>query len=131
MAPRKKRRVVKSQQPAKMEEPAMEKKMLLVCSGYFPSSSANMSEPPSEKKASLSSSSSMVPDWTQLPEELLHIIKDKLEHCFNVIHARSVCTSWRSTFPFPHSLLCPSYSLPAFGDFPYVSKGLCTLEKVP
>ncbi|XP_048633676.1 F-box/kelch-repeat protein At1g64840 [Brassica napus] len=99
----------------------------------FPSSSANMSEPPSEKKASLSlsSSSSMVPDWTQLPEELLHIITEKLEHCFNVIHARSVCTSWRSTFPFPHSLLRPSYSLPAFGDFPYVSKGLCTLEKVP
>ncbi|WZY89672.1 hypothetical protein YC2023_046407 [Brassica napus] len=53
----------------------------------FPSSSANMSEPPSEKKASLSlsSSSSMVPDWTQLPEELLHIITEKLEHCFNAV----------------------------------------------
>ncbi|XP_018482033.2 F-box/kelch-repeat protein At1g64840-like [Raphanus sativus] len=99
----------------------------------FPSSSSNMAEPPqTEKKASSSSSSSsMTPDWTQLPEELLHIITEKLDNCFNVIHARSVCTSWRSTFPFPHSLLRPSYSLPAFGDFPYVSKGSCTLEKVP
>ncbi|KAL0670435.1 hypothetical protein Bca4012_033139 [Brassica carinata] len=69
-----------------------------------------MSEPTSEKEASSSSSSSMVPDWTQLPEELLHIITGKLEHCFNVIHARSVCTSWRSTFPFPHSLLRPRHS---------------------
>ncbi|CAF2279748.1 unnamed protein product [Brassica napus] len=106
---------------------------LFLVEKIIPPNGANMSEPPSEKKASLSlsSSSSMVPDWTQLPEELLHIITEKLEHCFNVIHARSVCTSWRSTFPFPHSLLRPSYSLPAFGDFPYVSKGLCTLEKVP
>ncbi|CAH8335762.1 unnamed protein product [Eruca vesicaria subsp. sativa] len=107
MAPRKRRRVVKSQRSLKMKEPAREekKKMLLDCSGY--------------------------PDWTQLPEELLHIITEKLENCFNIIHARSVCTSWRSTFPFPDSLLRPSYSLPAFGDFPYVSTGLCTLEKVP
>ena len=73
----------------------------------------------------------MMPDWTQLPEELLHIITEKLDNCFNVIHARSVCTSWRSTFPFPDCLLRPSYSLPAFGEFPYVSEDLCTLEKVP
>ncbi|KAG2308252.1 hypothetical protein Bca52824_028000 [Brassica carinata] len=85
-----------------------------------------MAEPlPTEKKAS------SMPDWPQLPEELLHIITEKLENCFNVIHARSVCSSWRSTFPFPHSLLRPCYSLPAFGDFPYVSKGSCTLVKVP
>ncbi|KAL0741167.1 hypothetical protein Bca4012_082680 [Brassica carinata] len=87
-----------------------------------------MAEPQTEKKASLSP---RMPDWTQLPEELLHIITEKLENCFSVIHARSVCSSWRSTFPFPDCLLRPSYSLPAFRDFPYVSKGLCTLEKVP
>ncbi|CAA0370723.1 unnamed protein product [Arabidopsis thaliana] len=76
------------------------------------------------------STSSIMPDWSQLPEELLHIISTHLEdHYFDAVHARSVCRSWRSTFPFPSSLLRQSYSLPAF---PLESKDLCcTLEKVP
>ncbi|XP_033145265.1 F-box/kelch-repeat protein At2g24250-like [Brassica rapa] len=124
----------------------------------FPSSSANMSEPPSEKKASLSSSSSMVPDWTQLPEELLHIIKDKLEHCFNVIHARSVCTSCLLLLPeellhvisknlddcfdvvharavctlWRSILPFPSYlSRPSYSLPTLDNKGSWTLEKIP
>ncbi|XP_010431591.1 PREDICTED: F-box/kelch-repeat protein At2g24250-like [Camelina sativa] len=73
--------------------------------------------------------SSIMPDWSQLPEELLHLISTHLEdYCFDLVHARSVCTSWRSTFPFPSSLLRPRYSLP---HFPLESKDLCTLEKVP
>ncbi|ESQ46456.1 hypothetical protein EUTSA_v10000613mg [Eutrema salsugineum] len=70
----------------------------------------------------------MIPDWTQLPQELLHIIKEKLENCFDVVHARSVCTSWRSTFPFPASLLRQSYSLPLY---PIEMESLCSLEKIP
>ncbi|ESQ46473.1 hypothetical protein EUTSA_v10000198mg [Eutrema salsugineum] len=73
----------------------------------------------------------MKPDWIQLPEELLCIITKKLDNCFDVVHARSVCSLWRSTFPYPSCLLRPSYSFPTFGKFPYVSKKLCTLEKVP
>ncbi|EOA28453.1 hypothetical protein CARUB_v10024662mg [Capsella rubella] len=70
-------------------------------------------------------------DWSLLPEELLHIISEYLEDCFDVIHARSVCHLWRSIFPFPSCLLRTSYSLPSFTKFPRRSKGLCTLEKFP
>ncbi|EFH57019.1 hypothetical protein ARALYDRAFT_901334 [Arabidopsis lyrata subsp. lyrata] len=70
-------------------------------------------------------------DWSQLPEELLHIISENLEDCFDVIHARSVCHPWRSIFPFPSCLLRTSYSLPSFAKFPRKSKGFCTLEKFP
>ncbi|KAF3551747.1 hypothetical protein DY000_02006188 [Brassica cretica] len=45
-------------------------------------------------RTSLSPSS--VPDWSLLPEELLHIISKNLDECFDVVHARSVCTLWRS-----------------------------------
>ncbi|CAL9233769.1 unnamed protein product [Arabidopsis halleri] len=77
-------------------------------------------------------STSIMPDWSQLPEELLHLISKNLEnYCFDVVHARSVCTSWRSAFPFPSSLLRPSYPLPSLSLYPSKSKDLCTLEKVP
>ncbi|KAG7572077.1 hypothetical protein ISN44_As09g004750 [Arabidopsis suecica] len=73
----------------------------------------------------------MKPDWSLLPEELLPIVSKNVEDCFDVVHARSVCNSWRSTFPFPSCLLRPSYSLPTFDEFTLESKDLCTLEKVP
>ncbi|KAG2308258.1 hypothetical protein Bca4012_082677 [Brassica carinata] len=88
-----------------------------------------MEEPTTKKR-----SSPLLPDWTLLPQELLHIITEKLDNCFNVIHARSVCTSWRSTFPFPHSLLRPSYSLPAFDELSLETNeegGSYTLGKIP
>ncbi|KAG7572347.1 hypothetical protein ISN44_As09g007180 [Arabidopsis suecica] len=92
----------------------------------FPSPSAKM-EQPAPKKHTFS-----MPDWSLLPEELLHLISKHLEdYCFDVVHARSVCTSWRSSFPFPSSLLRPSYSLPSFAKFPRKSKGFCTIKKVP
>ncbi|KAG7567865.1 F-box domain [Arabidopsis thaliana x Arabidopsis arenosa] len=73
-----------------------------------------------------------MPDWSLLPEELLQLISKHLQdYCFDVVHARSVCTLWRSLFPFPSSLLRPSYSLPSFAKFPRKSKGFCTLKKVP
>ncbi|KAG7567515.1 F-box-like domain superfamily [Arabidopsis thaliana x Arabidopsis arenosa] len=75
--------------------------------------------------------SSLYPDWSQFPEELLHFISKNLDNCFDVVHARSVCTSWRSAFPFPSSLLRQSYSLPSFVKYPLESKELYTLEKVP
>ncbi|XP_010429466.1 PREDICTED: F-box/kelch-repeat protein At1g64840-like [Camelina sativa] len=73
----------------------------------------------------------MSSDWFLLPEVLLHIISQKLEDFIDVVHARSVCSSWRSSFPFPSCLLRTRYSLPAFADYPFKSKDLCTLEKVP
>ncbi|KAG7567611.1 F-box domain [Arabidopsis thaliana x Arabidopsis arenosa] len=78
--------------------------------------------------------SSKMPDWSQLPVELLHLIPKNLEdedYCFDVVHARSVFRSWRSLFPFPSYLLRQSYSLPSFADFPLENKDLCTLKKVP
>ncbi|KAG7637262.1 hypothetical protein ISN45_At02g018180 [Arabidopsis thaliana x Arabidopsis arenosa] len=62
-----------------------------------------------EPKTKKTSTSSITPDWSELPEELL---------------------LWRSTFPLS-PLLRPSYSLPSFNEFPSESKNMCTLEKVP
>ncbi|CAA7032980.1 unnamed protein product [Microthlaspi erraticum] len=73
-----------------------------------------------------------MPDWSHLPEELLHIISKNLENCFDVVHARSVCRSWRSNFPFPACLSRQSYSLPTFLTYyPKEDGDLCTLEKIP
>ncbi|VYS50016.1 unnamed protein product [Arabidopsis thaliana] len=72
----------------------------------------------------------MMPNWSQLPEELLNLISKNLDNCFDVVHARSICRSWRSAFPFPSSLSTLSYSLPTFAKFPLVSKDLCTLKKI-
>ncbi|KAG7572075.1 F-box-like domain superfamily [Arabidopsis suecica] len=74
------------------------------------SSSTNMAEPARNKKIS-----SIMPNLSQLPDELLNLIFKNLEdYCFDVLHPRSVCRSWRCTFPFPCCLLRPSYSLPSF-----------------
>ncbi|CAL9233886.1 unnamed protein product [Arabidopsis halleri] len=138
MAPKKKIPTMiwvrKSQQPENMAKPANDKnKSLLDCSSLLrelsPSSDCVttlfLSESTKEKTCSM-------PDWSLLPEELLNLISKHLEdYCFDVVHARSVCTSWRSSFPFPSSLLRPSYSLPSFAKFPRKSKGFCTLEKIP
>ncbi|KAG2308256.1 hypothetical protein Bca52824_028004 [Brassica carinata] len=85
-------------------------------------------------KLSLSPSSKMttneiklsVPDWSLLPEKPLNIISEKLDDCFDVVHARSVCTSWRSIIPFPSHLSRPSYTLPTLDN-----KGTWSLEKIP
>ncbi|KAL0741225.1 hypothetical protein Bca4012_082738 [Brassica carinata] len=92
-----------------------------------------MLESATKKKtsSSSSSSSSVMPDWSLLPEELLHTVSKKVEDCFDIVHARSVCNSWRSTFAFPCMLRRPSYSLPSFANFPSESKDLYTLEKIP
>ncbi|KAL1207154.1 F-box/kelch-repeat protein [Cardamine amara subsp. amara] len=90
-----------------------------------------MSEPETKNK---NTSSLIMPDWSRLPEELLHLISKNLEdedYCFDVVHARSVCSSWRSAFPFPSSIIRTSYSLPKFDKFPLESEGLCAVEKVP
>ncbi|KFK32614.1 hypothetical protein AALP_AA6G266900 [Arabis alpina] len=80
-----------------------------------------MAEPSMKKKT-------LIPDWSQLPGELLHIISENLHNCFDVVHARSVCSSWRSTFPFPCVLLRPNYSLPTFS---IEKQGLWSFEKIP
>ncbi|CAA7032993.1 unnamed protein product [Microthlaspi erraticum] len=72
-----------------------------------------------------------MPDWSLLPEDLLHIISTHLENCFDVVHARSVCSSWRSALPLPCILSRLSYSLPSYAEFPYESEDLFTLKKVP
>ena len=71
----------------------------------------------------------MLLDWSLLPEELLQIVTKNVENCFDVVHAWSVCNSWRSTFPFPSCLLRPSYSLPTYDDFTLESKD-CDTGKV-
>ncbi|CAF1861711.1 unnamed protein product [Brassica oleracea var. botrytis] len=69
---------------------------------------------------------SVVPDWSLLPVELLHIISKNLDDCFDALHARSVCTLWRSIFPFPSHLSRLSYSLPTLDN-----KGSWSLERIP
>ncbi|KAF7814335.1 F-box protein SKIP23 [Senna tora] len=42
-------------------------------------------------------------DWSQLPVELLSSIAERFIHFqFNLLRFRSVCSSWRSSFPFSH-----------------------------
>ncbi|ESQ46472.1 hypothetical protein EUTSA_v10000675mg, partial [Eutrema salsugineum] len=141
MAPKKKTSnmvwVKKSQQSSKMPEPATEKKIssMMPDSSLLPEyvSKLQLSSSPSAKTAQPATKEHTlsIPDWSLLPEELLHIISEKLEDSFDVIHARSVCRPWRSSFPFPSCLLRTSYSFPSFAQFPRKRKGLCTLEKFP
>ncbi|EOA28686.1 hypothetical protein CARUB_v10024912mg [Capsella rubella] len=85
-----------------------------------------MAAPETKKKIS---TSLIMPDWSQLPDELLPLISTHLEECFfDVIHARSVCSLWRSAFPYPTSIIRQSYSLPTVRS---ESNNFCTLEKVP
>ncbi|XP_010466694.1 PREDICTED: F-box/kelch-repeat protein At1g64840-like isoform X2 [Camelina sativa] len=117
-----------------MEEPETDKKtssMILDCS-LLPElvSKLQLSPSPSAKMATKDLTLSKT-DWSFLPEELLLTISTLLNNCFHVVHARSVCTSWRSAFPFPSSLLRASYSLPKLAEFTLESKDSCTLEKVP
>ncbi|KAF8053057.1 hypothetical protein N665_1469s0008 [Sinapis alba] len=89
-----------------------------------------MEESSTEKKRS----SPLLPDWSELPKDLLGMISDNVEDCFDVVHARSVCTSWRSTFPFPSCLLRPNYSLPTFNELSLETNeegGSYTLGKIP
>ncbi|VVB08922.1 unnamed protein product [Arabis nemorensis] len=81
---------------------------------------------PTKKKTS-----SMKPDWTQCPEELLQVISEHLDNCFDVVHARSVCTLWRSAFPFPSSLIPPSYSLPTYPIEKNAERKWVRLKNVP
>ncbi|CAA7047920.1 unnamed protein product [Microthlaspi erraticum] len=57
----------------------------------FPASAAEMAARATNKMTS--PSSWMILDWTQLPEELLQVISENLDNCFDVVHARSVCSS--------------------------------------
>ncbi|XP_010550540.1 PREDICTED: putative F-box/kelch-repeat protein At5g24040 [Tarenaya hassleriana] len=75
-------------------------------------------------------------DWSELPQELLHLIAQRIDNCFDLIHFRSVCSTWRSHTP-PRirdvSLLqCP---LPpdegGFGDDCHMSKRRVYLLKWP
>ncbi|EOA27221.1 hypothetical protein CARUB_v10023331mg [Capsella rubella] len=105
----------------------LESSLLPDCLSLSPSPSAKM-EQSARKKHTLCK-----PDWSLLPEELLHYISTKHleDHCFDVVHARSVCSSWRSSFPFPSCLLRPRYSLPSLPKFGWKRKELCILEKTP
>ncbi|EOA27126.1 hypothetical protein CARUB_v10023226mg [Capsella rubella] len=135
MAPRKKTPTMiwvrKSQQPENMAT-TEKNKSLLDCSPLLeelPQSSNSVSKsqlPLATEEHTLSKK-----DWSLLPEEILHIISEKLEDGFDVIHARSVCHPWRFVFPFPSCLLRTSYHLPSFEKFPRKARGFCTLEKFP
>ncbi|KAG2286283.1 hypothetical protein Bca52824_045887 [Brassica carinata] len=105
-----------------MAEPATEKETSSVMPDSFLLSD-------SVSKLSLSPSAKMTTNeitWSLLPEKPLNIISEKLDDCFDVVHARSVCTSWRSIIPFPSYLSHQSYSLPTLDN-----KGSWTLEKIP
>ncbi|XP_024014180.1 F-box/kelch-repeat protein At1g64840 isoform X2 [Eutrema salsugineum] len=106
--------IAESQSPSGFN---FERKQLLEIEGQ-----KNMAERSTKKKTS------SITDWTQLPKELIQIIIEKFDNCFDVVHVRSVCSLWRSTFPLPSCLLSPSYSLPTY---PIEKEGLCSLEKIP
>ncbi|CAF2038151.1 unnamed protein product [Brassica rapa] len=40
-------------------------------------------------------------DWSLLPKDLLELISGRSQTCFEIVHFRSVCSSWRSAIPRP------------------------------
>ncbi|XP_048637605.1 putative F-box/kelch-repeat protein At5g24040 [Brassica napus] len=62
--------------------------------------------------------------WSELPPEILHSISLRIDNSFDLIHFRSVCSSWRSSsilFRPKTSLRCPLlvYSS-GYGDDRYI-----------
>ncbi|KAL1221454.1 F-box/kelch-repeat protein [Cardamine amara subsp. amara] len=116
----------------KMKKSLLECSLLLENQPHSSDSVSKLQPSPSPSPSGTKENTLSMPDWSYLPEDLLHIISKKLEDeedCFNVIHARSVCHTWRSTFAFPSCLLRQSYSFPPIVD--YQSNEFPTLEKIP
>ncbi|XP_019096524.1 PREDICTED: F-box protein At2g16300-like [Camelina sativa] len=40
-----------------------------------------------------------IADWSLLPKDILELISGRFETCFEIIHIRSVCSSWWSALP--------------------------------
>ncbi|EFH50421.1 hypothetical protein ARALYDRAFT_910422 [Arabidopsis lyrata subsp. lyrata] len=71
-------------------------------------------------------------NWSELPLEIIHMISVRIDNPFDLIHYRSVCSSWRSssllTFRPVPSLRCP-VPPDAGGDDCYISRSRVYLIK--
>ncbi|CAN6863701.1 unnamed protein product [Brassica oleracea] len=73
-------------------------------------------------------------DWSLLHKDLLERINGCFETCFEIVHFRSVCSSWRSAISLPSYKLGLGVSclLPAFNHDPrFEVDTQCMLEKIP
>ncbi|CAH8361927.1 unnamed protein product [Eruca vesicaria subsp. sativa] len=73
-------------------------------------------------------------DWSLLPKDLLELINARSKTCFEIVHFRSVCSSWRSAIPRPSYRLglCLKRLLPVFNHKPrFESHTPCMLKKIP
>ncbi|KAK2386316.1 F-box protein SKIP23 [Trifolium repens] len=71
-------------------------------------------------------------EWSELPKELLNLISERIDNEIDLIHFRSVCSSWRSSSSIPnHRINTLPFKLPLLGYYGdnKVSDPLCYLSK--
>ncbi|KAF3568551.1 hypothetical protein DY000_02011929 [Brassica cretica] len=69
-------------------------------------------------------------DWSLLPKDLLELISGRSQTCFEIVHFRSVCSSWRSAIPRPSYRLGLGLNslLPVFNHKPWFKQ--CILKRI-
>ncbi|CDY47459.1 BnaA09g08680D [Brassica napus] len=69
-------------------------------------------------------------DWSLLPKDLLELISGRSQTCFEIVHFRSVCSSWRSAIPRPSYRLGLGLNslLPVFNHRPGFEQ--CILKRI-
>ncbi|CAH8262379.1 unnamed protein product [Arabidopsis lyrata] len=73
-------------------------------------------------------------DWSLLPKDILELIAGRFKTCFEIVHLRSVCSSWWCALPPKISLgsLGKRSLLPIFNDNPrFEGDEHCILKKIP
>lgn len=73
-------------------------------------------------------------DWSLLPKDLLELISGRSQTCFEIVHFRSVCSSWRSAIPRPSYRIGLGLNslLPVFNHKPRFEGHMqCILKKIP
>lgn len=72
-------------------------------------------------------------DWSLLPKDILELIAGRFETCFEIVHLRSVCSSWWSALP-PQIYLSRLGKLTGITTFNHEPRfegdEPCTLEKI-
>ncbi|KAF3502662.1 hypothetical protein F2Q69_00040414 [Brassica cretica] len=69
-------------------------------------------------------------DWSLLSKDLLELISGRSQTCFEIVHFRSVCSSWRSAIPRPSYRLGLGLNslLPVFNHKPWFKQ--CILKRI-
>jgi hypothetical protein len=75
---------------------------------------------------------SSMAEWSKLPNDILLLIAERVETQIDLLHFRSVCTSWRSSVHprKPRCLKIPTYD-PRVADHFYLSEHTIYLIELP